>query len=119
MNLADTEGKSAGGAVVSSTATTRLTGSRLIVARAVWLALVVPSVGLFVISLPVYYQQLQRVCDDPVCTNLAGALPAQGLQELASIGFSVSGYAALLTISVAIITASVIDGVTSRRNQFH
>jgi hypothetical protein len=105
MNLADTEGKSAGGAVVSSTANTRLTGSRLIVARAVWLALVVPSVGLFVISLPVYYQQLQRVCDNPVCTNLAGALPAQGLQELASIGFSVSGYAALLTISVAIITA--------------
>ena len=55
MNLAETEQKSASRAVVSSTANTRLTGSRLLIARAVWVVLVVPSLGLFVVSLPVYY----------------------------------------------------------------
>jgi hypothetical protein len=96
MNLADTEQKSASGAVVSNTANTRLTGSWLIMARVVWLALVIPSLGLVVVSLPVYYQQLQRGCVGPVtCTNLAGALPAKGLQALTSSGFSVSEYAAL------------------------
>ncbi len=39
MNRSDTEGKSASGAVVSNTVNTRLTGTRLIVARAVWLVL--------------------------------------------------------------------------------
>jgi hypothetical protein len=83
MNMADTEQKSAGGAVVSSTTNTRLTGPWLIVARAVWLALVVPSLGLFVVSFPVYYQQLQRACVDPVvCSNITGALTAKGLQAL-------------------------------------
>jgi len=37
--------------------------------------------------------------------NLPGALTAQDLQALPTIGISVNGYAALLTISLAIITA--------------
>src|ERR1700693_6526251 len=99
MNLSDTEGKSASEAVVSSTATTRLTGSRLIIARAVWLALVVPSVGLFVISIPVYHAQLQTACFiGTACGILYGTLPVKGLQTLSTTGFSVSGYAALFTI---------------------
>src|SRR6266571_9480224 len=110
MNLADTEQKSTGGAVVSNTVTTRLTGSRLIIARAVWLALVVPSVGLFLASLLVSYQQLQRACVDPVTCNLSGALPAQVLQALPTIGLSVSGFAALVTIFYA-INAAIWYGV--------
>jgi hypothetical protein len=105
MNLADTEQKSGSGSVVSNTATTRLSGSRLIIARAVWLALVVPSVGLFLASLPVYYVQIQRACVDPVTCNVAGTLTAKGLQELPALGLSVSGYAALLTIFFTIIVA--------------
>ncbi len=106
MNLADTEQKSTGGAVVSNTATTRLTGTRLIIARAVWLALVVPSVGLFVISIPVYYQQLQRGCFiGTACGKLPGTLTAKGLQALPTLGFSGTEYAALFTIFFAIITA--------------
>ena len=106
MNLSDTEGKSASGAVVASTANTRLTGSWLIIARAVWLALVVPSLGLFVISIPVYYQQLQTACFiGTACGKLYGALPVKGLQTLSTIGFSVSGYAALFTIFFAITAA--------------
>jgi hypothetical protein len=106
MNLADTEQKSASGAVVASTANTRLSGTRLIMARAVWLVLVVPSLGLYVISLPVYYQQLQTACFiGTACGKLFGALPAQGLQTLSTIGLSASGYAALFTIFSVIIAA--------------
>jgi hypothetical protein len=83
MNLSDTEGKSGSGLVVSSTANTRLSGSRLIIARAVWLALVLPSLGLFIASLPVYYVQIQRACVDPVTCTVAGSLirPLMGLSR--------------------------------------
>ena len=105
MNLADTEQKSTGEAVVTNTADTHLTGSWLIIARFVWLGLVVPSLGLFVIGLPVFYQQLQRACVDAATCYIAGALSANGLQELTTSGFSVSAYAALFTIFFVIIEA--------------
>ena len=54
---------------------------------------------------------MQTVCVDPVtCSNLPGALTAKELQALASSGFSVSEYAALLTIFFA-ITAAIWYGV--------
>ena len=110
MNLPDTEGKSASGSAVSTTANTRLTGFWLIIARIVWLALVIPSLGLFIVSLLVAYQQMQTVCVDPVTCNLSGALPAQVLQALPTIGLSVSGFAALVTIFFA-INAAIWYGV--------
>jgi hypothetical protein len=105
MNRSDTEQKSPNGAVISSSVNTHLSGSWLIIARVVWLALVVPSLGLFVASLPLYYQQLQEACVDATACALNGALPAQVLQLLPTIGFSVSGYAALVTILSVIIAA--------------
>src|SRR5437588_8048460 len=105
MNLPDTEGKSASGSAVSTTANTRLTGSWLIVARTVWLALVIPSLGLFIVSLLVAYQQMQTVCVDPVTCNLSGALPVQVQQALPTIGLSLSGFAALVTIFATVIAA--------------
>ena len=105
MNVSSTEQTSRNGSVASSAATTRLSGFRLIIARTVWLALIVPSAGLFIASLPVYYAQIQRACVDPVTCNIAGTLTAKGLQELSALGLSVSGYAALLTIFFTIIVA--------------
>ena len=110
MNLPDTEGKSASGSAVSTTANTRLTGSWLIIARTVWLVLAIASLGLFIASLLVSYQQMQTVCVDPVTCNLSGALPAQVLQALPTIGLSVSGFAALVTIFFA-INAAIWYGV--------
>src|SRR6266480_1615602 len=110
MNLLDTEGKSASGSPVSTTTNTRLSGSWLIVARIVWLALVVPSLGLFIVSLLVAYKQMQTVCVDPVTCNLSGALPPQVQQALPTIGLSLSGFAALVTIFFA-ITAAIWYGV--------
>jgi len=106
MNLSDTEQNSASGAVVSSTANTRLTGPWLTIIRVVWWVLVIPSLGLFLASLLVSYQQMLRVCVNAVACNVSGGLPVQIQQSLASIGFSVSGFAALATIFY-VITAAV------------
>jgi hypothetical protein len=107
MNRSDTEEMSASRAIDSNIANTRLTGFWLNIARAVWLVLVIPSLILFVASLPVYYQLLQRACDvTAVCSNINGTLPAQGLEALSTSGFSVSEYAALLTLFWVIITAT-------------
>ena len=106
MNLADTKHKSTDKAVVSNTTNTSLTGPWLTIARVVWLALVIPSLGLFLANLLAYYQLLQRPCVDPlICNSLSGALTAKELQAIHTSGFSVSGYAALLTISLAIVVA--------------
>ena len=106
MNRLDTEGKSGSHSAASSTATTRFSGAFLIIARVVWLALVIPSLGFFVASLVVSYQLIQRGCGDPMtCNILPGALTAKELHVLATSGFSVSAYAALLTIFWAILTS--------------
>jgi hypothetical protein len=99
MKLSDSELKS----VTSRAATTRLTGSWLIVARTVWLAQVVPSLGLFVAGFPLFYARIQTACVGPVMCNIVGALTAKGLQALPALGFSVSGYATFYTIFWAII----------------
>lgn len=105
MNAAGTEQTSSNGSAATNGGKTRLSGSRLIIARVVWLALVLPSIGLFVISLPVYYGLIQRVCDHATCNILAGALNAQGLQQLHAFGLSIGSYATLLTIFFTAITA--------------
>jgi hypothetical protein len=105
MSQSDTEGKIASGALVSGASNTRLTGRWLIVARVVWLVLVVPSLGLFVANLPAYDRQLQKACAGPFLCNLTGALTARELQALQASGISVGWYAALLTISLALIVS--------------
>lgn len=90
---------------MNSKTSARLSGSRLIIARAVWLALVIPSLGLFVASLPVYYVQIQKACVDLATCNLTGALNAKGLHDLSTFGLSASAYAALLIIFFTIIAA--------------
>ena len=79
-----------------------LRGRWLVVARVVWLALVIPNIGFYVISLPVYYQQLLEGCVDAQTCSIIGALPPD---VLASPGFPASGYALALTIFLVIIQA--------------
>jgi hypothetical protein len=103
MNQGHTQQHGVSDPITSSTAKTRLSGVWLHIARAVWLALVIPSLGLTIISFPVYYQQLQRACVDPMTCNVAGALTGKGLRALAPFSVSVSGYAAFYTIFWAVI----------------
>jgi hypothetical protein len=110
MSISDARRKSRSAPVVSESAPTRLTGSRLIIARTVWLALVVLGLGLFVAGLPVFYTQLQRACVSPATCSIEGALTTKALHALPAFGFSASGYAALLTIFY-VIYASIWGGI--------
>ena len=105
MNQANTHQQSTSASAAMRSASTRLFGFWLVVARTGWLLLIVPSLALFVVGLPLYYQQLQRACVDLVTCNFVGALTAKGFQELPALGFSASGYAAFLTIFWGIIAA--------------
>jgi signal transduction histidine kinase len=104
MNRAKTQ-QSDSRAVVTGSEYTRLSGTWLIIARTIWLVLVVPSLGLFVIGLPAYAQQVQKPCADATTCNIAGALTATGLRGLIALGFSTGEYAAFLTIFWVIIIA--------------
>lgn len=88
---------------------TRLSGARLIIARVVWLALVLPAVGLFIAGLPAYYTYVQKACTNVVTCNIAGALTAKGLQQLSAFELTPTSYAVLLTIFFTLI--STIWGV--------
>src|SRR5690242_4091775 len=98
MNVTGMERTGSGEPAGSTGGKTRLSGTRLIIARVVWLALVLPTVGLFVASFPVYYTFVQKACTGIVTCNIVGTLNAKGLQELSSFGLSTSSYAVLLII---------------------
>ncbi|MBO0794639.1 MAG: hypothetical protein J2P36_27305, partial [Ktedonobacteraceae bacterium] len=109
-NRAETQQKNASGSPVSKTGQMRLSGFRLLIVRAAWLALVVPSLGLFVAGLPLYYQQLQRPCADALTCSVAGALTAHGLRALTALGFSVRDYAAfnaIFWVSIVVIWSGI------------
>ncbi len=71
--------------------------------RVLWLALAILALGLFAASLPKYYELIQRPCHDQTTCNVAGALTAQSLQQLTSMGFSIQAYAALMTAFFTLI----------------
>ncbi len=106
--LADTERKSESGSVNSSTATTRLSGSRLILARVLWVAVVTLIVALFIVMLPAYYTLLQTVCTGATCAPTQPTPDsAQGIQKL---GLSLGTYATFtlaLTIALAFLCIAV------------
>jgi hypothetical protein len=90
----------------SSAATTHLSGVLVVIARTFWLALVIPSLILTIVSFPVYYQQRLKPCviDTTTC-NIPGAMNVKGLQALAALGVSVNGYAVFNTIFWVVIFA--------------
>jgi len=73
--------------------------------RPLWLALAILALGLFAASLPAYYALIQQPCNDSATCNVAGALTAQGLQQLAAFGLSAQSYAALLTAFYTLVVA--------------
>ena len=115
--LADTERKSESGSVNSSTATTRLSGSRLILARVLWVAVVTLIVALFIVVLPAYYALLQTVCTGATCAPTQPTPDsAQGIQKL---GLSLGAYATFtlaLTIALAFLCIAVSAVIFWRRS---
>ncbi|GHO47675.1 GAF domain-containing sensor histidine kinase [Ktedonospora formicarum] len=105
MNQTKTQQQSASASIASHVAHKRLSGPSLVMARVVWLVLVLYSLGLFVVGLPAYYQQVQRPCVDPTTCNLAFALTAKGLHAFAALGVSPGEYAAFITLFWVAIVA--------------
>ncbi len=102
MSRSNTEQKRASGAVVSSAAHMRLSGSRLILGRIAWIAVVTLIVALFLAMLPAYYSLLQTICIGATCAPTQPTPDsAQAIQKL---GFSLGTYA---TFTLALTLASV------------
>ena len=89
---------------------TRLHGRRLVLARVVWVAVVVFTLSIFMLSLPAYFAQLQTVCVGVTCVYAYGQLTPGTAQALQNLGLSTGGYAVSI-LALAIASASVSFGV--------
>ncbi len=89
---------------------TRLHGRRLVLARVVWVAVVVFTLSIFMLSLPAYFAQLQTVCTGVTCVYSYGQLTPGTAQALQNLGLSTGGYAVSI-LALAIASASVSFGV--------
>jgi hypothetical protein len=89
---------------------TRLHGRRLVLARVVWVAVVVFTLSIFLLSLPAYFAQLQTVCVGVTCVYAYGQLTSGTAQALQNLGLSTGGYAVSI-LALAIASASISFGV--------
>ena len=107
MSRSNTEQKRASGAVVSSAAHMRLSGSRLILARIAWIAVVTLIVALFLAMLPAYYSLLQTICTATACGPTQPTPDsAQAIQKL---GFSLGTYATFtLALTIALVFLCIV-----------
>ena len=91
----------------------RVPGRWLLLARGIWITLVVLSLGTFFASLPVYIAQQQTLCAGTECTYGMLLTPSQA-EVLKGIGLSLSDYAAssvaftLATIVLCLVVSTLI-----------
>ena len=86
-------------------ANARLHGGPLILARICWLVLAVLSLTIFIAGLPLYFADIQLVCNTPSSCDV-GQLLFQSTQVLQNLGISVGGYAVMaivMAITIALI----------------
>ena len=89
---------------------TRLHGRWLVIVRIVWVAVVVFTLSIFMLSLPAYFAQLQTVCTGVTCVYSYGQLTPGTAQALQNLGLSTGGYAVSI-LALAITSALVFFGV--------
>src|SRR5216683_6254748 len=93
---------------------TRLHGHWLLLARGVWLALVILTLGIFFASLPIYMAQLQTLCAGTPCPYGQLTLTPWQAGELKGIGLSPGDYAAytvaltLVSVVLCLVVSTVI-----------
>ena len=80
----------------------RLSGWRLVLARGVWIAVVAPAVGLYLLSIPLQAAYYQIVCSGAACP-WGQASPAD-LEQLRRAGLSLGLYAGAFTAFGAFVT---------------
>ncbi len=82
---------------------TRLQGRWIVLARGIWLTLVVLTLAIFFVSLPVYLAQLQTPCAPTAC-QYQQLTPGQA-ETLKGMGLSLGDYAAF---TVALLLATMV-----------
>jgi hypothetical protein len=89
---------------------TRLYGRWRVLARIVWVAVVVFTLSIFVLSLPAYFAQLQTICVGDTCVYAYGQLTPGTAQAPQHLGLSTGEYAVSI-LALAIVSALVSFGV--------
>jgi hypothetical protein len=108
MSHTNAPGESAGFAVSHPVTATRLYGHWLILARIAWYVMVLTALGLFVMTLPIYFAHLQMPCLTTSCSS--GQLTPGTIQALSAVGLSLSAYALFiitLTVIVALVSLAI------------
>ena len=104
MNLLQRPPKHLRNNVSGATQNTLLYGHKLTIARVVWLVLVVLTLAFFIGSIPVYFAQLQTLCQTASCAT--GQLTNPTMHTLSSYNISINSYA-FFSVVITIISALV------------
>ncbi len=79
----------------------RLQGIWLVLARVVWVAVVVLALGLFIASIPTNFADLHILCTAASCSNV-GQLTADYVRELNALGLSMDFYATYIVVFIIV-----------------
>ena len=90
---------------------TTLHGQRLVLARAVWVAVALLTVGLFVAGIPVEFAQLQLGCPTPACASSGQMTPVE-LRLVEDLGLSRNFFAAY-GVALEVVFAGVYAAVAA------
>ena len=111
MSLHQTTSKEAGTSLQPGADSTRLQGTGLVLARAVWIVGVVIVLAIFFASTPAYFASLHMVRTNSPNLNGDQQLTSAGLRQLHALGLSLDFYAAyFVAISVIFVLAWFIVG---------
>jgi len=87
----------------------RVPGRWLLLARGLWITLVVLTLSIFFASLPVYVAQLQTPCAGTACAGSSEQLSAGQIVALKGMGLSVGEYAGFqVALTLAILVGSLL-----------
>ena len=101
MNRADVQSEKVVRSASSSMADTRLRGGWLVLARVVWVAVVVLTLGLFIASIPTTLADLHILCTAAPCTT-SGQLTPDNVRELHTWGLSMDFYATYIVVFIMV-----------------
>ncbi|OLB36105.1 MAG: hypothetical protein AUH94_08615 [Ktedonobacter sp. 13_2_20CM_2_54_8] len=101
MNRADVQSEKVVRSASSSMADTRLRGGWLVLARVVWVAVVVLTLGLFIASIPTTLADLHILCTAASCTT-SGQLTPDNVRELHTWGLSMDFYATYIVVFIMV-----------------
>jgi len=86
----------------------RLQGRWIVLARGLWITLVILTLAIFFASLPLYLAQLQMPCAGSACAVASGQLSAGQVGALKGIGLSLGDYAVfMVALTLAILVGCV------------